>query len=161
MRQHGRKSASSLSVIASMEIPRPAPPRSMAPAAKKLWRSITAQFAPEFFCGGEILLEGYCEMAVMLRDVIGLIKEEQAREPVNYKRLAMLVALQRSEALAVARLAANLRLSPRSRFDRYSVRPTPKLPDPWDLGSPSRGEGDDAKPADTGSPFPRWPPPAA
>jgi hypothetical protein len=109
--------------------------------AKAIWRATTARFAPDFFAGAEFLLEVYCETAAMLQDVIVLIKKEKASEPVDYKRLAVLTQLQRAEAMVVARLSSSLRLSPKSRFDRYSVRPVPNLPKPWELGrAPPRGD---------------------
>jgi hypothetical protein len=155
MRQHGRKSAASLAVVASMEVPRPAPPRSLSRAGKQVWRATTSRFQPEFFCGAEFLLEAYCDGVVTLRMLVELIK---ATDPADHKRLAVLVQLQKAQALLIGNLGGKLRLTPRSRFDRYAAaaRPMPDLPKPWDLGRrPLRRDSD--KPDDTGSPFPPFP----
>jgi hypothetical protein len=149
MRQRGRKSSASLAVATVCEVPRPAPPRSMSREAKAIWRATTARFRPDFFCGGEHLLEAYAEGVQLLRDLLKRIAETKAAEPVDYKRLAILVSLQRQQGLLLARLGSTLRLSPKSRFDRYSVRPTPNLPKPWDLCS----RRDDDGPERGGSPF--------
>jgi hypothetical protein len=59
--------------------------------------------------------------------------------------------LQKAQALLIGNLSSKLRLSPKSRFDRYSVRPTPNLPKPWELGTDKRRRDDE--PDDDGSPF--------
>jgi hypothetical protein len=122
--------------------------------ARAVWRSITARFVPEFFCGAEFLLENYVEALVLLRDVVKRIKEAKASEPVDYRRLGTLMSLQRAEAAVVARLGSSLRISPKARFDRYSVRPTPGLKKPWELGRRRSSPRDDDKPEGGGSPSP-------
>jgi hypothetical protein len=148
MRQRGRRSAASLSVIASTAIPRPAPPRGLARDVKQVWREVAARFQPEHFVGCEFLLESLCESIVMSR---WLTKQIKLTDVNDHKRLTVLVQLQKAEALLAGNLAGKLRLSPRSRFDRYSVRPVSTLPKPWEIGTGKRL--DDNEPSDGGSPF--------
>jgi hypothetical protein len=150
MRQRGRKSSASLAIVSAVETPRPAPPRSLSRAGRQVWRATTARFQPEFFCGAEFLLEAYCDGVVTLRTLVELIK---ATDPADHKRLAVLVQLQKAQALLIGNLGGKLRLTPRSRFDRYSVRPKPNLPKPWELGRrSSRREGDKPGGDSSGSP---------
>lgn len=153
MRQRGRRSAASLSVVATTEAPRPAPPRSLSREAKAVWRAATARFRPDHFVGAEPVLEAYAEGVVMLRDLVERIKQTKASEPIDYKRLAVLMQLQKAQALLIGNLGGKLRLTPRSRFDRYDVRPVSTLPKPWEIGDADRPEGNG--PEDGGSPFAR------
>src|SRR6516165_7027763 len=120
MRQRGRKSSASLAIVSAVETPRPAPPRSLPPAVKRLWRDVVGRFQPDHFIGAEPVLECYVEAVEMTRFLHQQIK---ATDPADHRRLAVLVRLQKAEALLVGNLAGKLRISPRSRFDRYSVRP--------------------------------------
>jgi hypothetical protein len=153
MRQRGRNSVASLAIVSACEVPRPAPPRSMSREAKAIWRQTTARFQPEHFAGAQPVLEAYCECAALLRDLLDRIKQTKAAEPVNFQRLAVLMSLQRTQGLLIARLASALRISPRSRFDRSSAaaRPLSGLPKPWELGGGS--SQDDNGPDRGGSPF--------
>jgi hypothetical protein len=146
MRQRGRRSAASLSVVATTEAPRPAPPRPLSREAKAVWRATTARFRPDHFVGAEPVLEAYAEGVVMLRNLVERIKETNASEPVDYKRLAALMQLQKAQALLIGNLGGKLRLTPRARFDRYSVRPLPNVVKPWDLGRSSHPFDDERHP---------------
>ncbi len=112
MRQRGRRSAASLSVVATTEAPRPAPPRSLSREAKAVWRAATARFRPDHFVGAEPVLEAYAEGVVMLRDLVERIKQTKASEPIDYKRLAVLMQLQKAQALLIGNLGGKLRLTP-------------------------------------------------
>jgi hypothetical protein len=100
-------------------------------------------------------LELYADAVVMARHLAAQAKA--AKEANDYRRLDVLIKLQRAEAAIVARFAGALRLSPRSRYDRYSVRPKPNLPNPWDLGRRGSSPRDADKPDGGGSPFPPFP----
>jgi hypothetical protein len=156
MRQRGRRSAASLSVVAMMEVPRPAPPRSMERAEKAVWRDVVARFQPTHFVGCEHLLEIYCQAVVMSR---WLTEQVKATDRTDSKRLKVLVQLQKAEAMLVGNLAGKLRVSPRSRLDRYAAaaRPVSTLPKPWELGADPDRRRDDSEPGGgSGSPF-SWP----
>jgi hypothetical protein len=142
MRQPGRKSAASLSVVQIGEIPRPEPRRQLSREEKAIWRSTTARFPPSHFAGAECLLEVFCRAVAMERRLDELI---QATDPGDHERLGALIRLHKAEGMLVGNIAGKLRMSPRSRFDRYSVRPLPNLPKPWQLGT-GRRFGDDGEP---------------
>jgi len=151
MRQRGRKSSASLGIVSACEEPRPAPPRSMERRAKALWRQTTARFRPEHFIGAEPVLEAYVGAVVTGRDLHKMVEQTKASEPVDYKRLAILMSLLKAQGFLIARLASSLRLSPKSKYDRTSAqaRPQPMIK-PWDL---CRGSPDDKPPPRSGSPF--------
>jgi hypothetical protein len=155
MRQRGRKSSASLSVVASVEVPRPAPPRRSSREVKALWRATTSRFRADFFSGAEPVLEAYCDGVVLLRDLLKRIEETKATEPVDYKRLAVLMQLQKSQGLLIARFASTLRLAPKAKYDRYSAaaRPISTLPKPWELGGTGKRRDDDTPDGGGGSPF--------
>jgi hypothetical protein len=155
MRQPGRKSAASLAVIPGVERARPEPPRTMERAAKLVWRETVAQFRSEHFYGAEPVLEAYVRAVVLGRDLAKRVEEAKAGpEPLDYKKLAVLMQLLKAQGLLIARLASTLRLSPKARLDRYSAaaRPLSGLPKPWDLGNTGRQRGD-CGPGEGGSPF--------
>src|SRR5262245_59235312 len=134
MRQRGPRSAASLWVVAMTETPRPAPPRNMERTAKMVWRDVVQRFRPDHFVGCEYLLQLFCEAVVTSRWLGEQIKTEMASH--DDKRLAAMVLMQRHQTQAIGNLGRHLRITPRSRYDRYSAaaRPTSGLPKPWELG---------------------------
>jgi hypothetical protein len=140
MRQPGRKSASSFAVIPGVERARPEPPRKLSRQEKAVWRDVVERFRPDHFVGCEHLLECYCRAVAMER---WLVEQIKATNPSDSKRLAALLPLQKAEAMLVGNLAGKLRMSPRSRLDRYSAaaRPLSGLPKPWDIGTDKNGPG--------------------
>ena len=152
MRQRGRRSAASLSVVATTEAPRPAPPRSLSREAKAVWRAATARFRPDHFVGAQPVLEAYAEGVVMLRDLSSASNRPRRVSPSTTSGSPSM-QLQKAQALLIGNLGGKLRLTPRSRFDRYDVRPVSTLPKPWEIGDADRPEGNG--PEDGGSPFAR------
>jgi hypothetical protein len=100
---------------------------------------------PDWFLGAEHLLEIYCRSICLERFIAAQIK---ATDAADEKRLVALTLMHKNEVLAVGRLAAHLRLSPRASRDRAPKLVSPRgLPKPWELGQHS--------------PFEDEPPPAA
>ena len=61
MKQRGRKSAASLSVVPIDAIQRPKPPGFMSDAGKKLWRDTVNALRADWFQGAEPVMEVYVE----------------------------------------------------------------------------------------------------
>jgi hypothetical protein len=150
MRQRGRKSFASLAILPIGEVPRPSAPRRLTAEERRVWRDVVHRFRPDHFVGCEPVLECYCEAVGLGR---WLTEQIKASDPGDHKRLAVLVRLQKTQAMLIGNLAGKLRISPQSRWDRYSarLRPSPTLPKPWELGRNSRPLDDE--PDGGGSPF--------
>lgn len=137
MRQRGRKSSASLSIVPAVSIDarrRPEAPRRLSKEEKAVWREITAALRADWFYAAEHLLEIYVRAIVHERRLADLVK---AADP-NGPQFAKLVRLQRSEAALIGNLAGKLRLSPRSTFDRYTSKLVLRGPKPWEIGRPPR-----------------------
>jgi hypothetical protein len=145
MRQPGRKSAASLSIVQVGETPRPEPRRQLSREEKAIWRSTTARFPPAHFIGAEILLEVFCRAVAMERWLDELIRDT---DPADHKRLGALIRLHAAEGRMVGNVASKLRMSPSARWDRFStkVRPVSNLPKPWELGQSIHRFDDDEPP---------------
>ena len=150
MRRPGRKSAASLSIVPPWALQPPEPPRRLSREERTIWRELVAPFRADHFHGAEHLLEALVEAIGLQRFLDEQIKTAIASQ--DEKRLAALIVMQRHQTQAVGNLGRHPRVTPRSRYDRYSVRPTSGLPKPWDL-VPSTGRQRDDKPDHGGSPF--------
>ena len=78
MKQRGRPSAGSLSVVPVFERPRPKPPEQLPEEGKEVWRGIVAGFRSDWFQGAEHLLKCYCEQ-VDCPAALGICRHSQAR----------------------------------------------------------------------------------
>src|SRR5262245_16960699 len=117
MRQRGRKSSASLSVVSVTEVPRPAPPRRLSRQERTIWRELVARFRADHFHGAEHLLEALVQAIDLQRFL-----DKQIRTAItsqDEKRLAALILMQRQQTQAVGNLGRHLRITPRSRYDRY------------------------------------------
>jgi len=153
MRQRGHKSSASLSVVSVTEVPRPEPPRRLSREEKAIWRELVASFPAAHFHGSQHLLEALVEAIGLQRFLDEQIKAAIASHDEK-KRLAALILMQRHQTQAIGNLGRHLRVTPRSRYDRYSVRPTSGLPKPGEIGlDPERRRLDDNDPDGSGSPF--------
>jgi hypothetical protein len=142
MRQRGRKSSASLSIVRAVAIDsrqRPEPPKRLSREERQVWREVTGALRPDWFYGAEHLLEIYVRALVHERFLAELVK---AADP-NGSRFVKLVRLKRTEAALVANLATKLRLTPRSTFDRYTPKLVSRGPRPWELGTGKRFDEDD------------------
>ncbi len=147
MRQRGPRSAASLSVVPTGEPPRPEPPRGLSTEERRIWRELVARFRPDHFIGAEFLLQALVEAVALGHWLTKEIKGAVAAN--DDKRLAGLVSIQRQQSQVMGNLGRQLRVTPRARLDRYSVRPVPPVVKPWDLG----GGGAPAAPEVKGGPF--------
>jgi hypothetical protein len=135
LRQPGRKSAASLSVIApDIAQQRPEPPSRLTAAEKRVWRETVERMRPGWFRGSENVLEMFCTSVVLERRLAGWIKELDDPKDFRYRDL---IKMHKTEAMLVANLATRLRLTVRSTIDRYAPKLASPYPKPWDDKPPA------------------------
>jgi hypothetical protein len=96
MRQRGRKSLASLSIVPAVSIDarqRPEPPKRLSSEEKAVWREVTGAVRPDWLYGAEHLLEIYVRATVHERWLAELVKGADANGP----RFAKLVACNAPE----------------------------------------------------------------
>jgi hypothetical protein len=139
MKQRGRKSAASLSVVPIDAIQRPKPPESMSEAGKKLWRDTVNALRADWFQGAEPVLEVYVETIELSRWLWEMITVAD-REGDEF---AELVKLHCQVSALIGNLATKLRLTPQSSRDARIPKLVPVGPKPWELGTGRRFDEDD------------------
>jgi hypothetical protein len=133
MKQRGRPSAGSLSVVPVYERPRPEPPEQLADEGKEVWRAIVAGFRSDWFQGSEHILKCYCQEVVIERQVAGMLCQCGIAS-AHYGELVRLYALVVGSLVSVA---TKLRLTPQSLRDSRNVKHVPLGPKPWELTEPT------------------------
>ena len=149
MKQRGRKSAASLSVVPIDAIQRPKPPGFMSDAGKKLWRDTVNALRADWFQGAEPVMEVYVETIELSRWLWEMIAtaDRESDEFVELVKLHCQVSAQ------IGNLATKLRLTPQSSRDSRLPKLVSTLPRPWEIGT---GRRFDEEPED-----PEGSPPAA
>jgi hypothetical protein len=149
MKQPGRKSLASLSVLPAMATKPPPPPEKLSEPEKALWRETTAALRPNWFQGCEPVLEAYVGSVMMGRE----ISDTLATCSPSSDKFADLVRLRCNVSATIASLATKLRLTPQSSRDSRNVKHVSTRPKPWQIrasgppDSPSRPfEGEDPLP---------------
>ena len=100
-------------------------PESLSEPGKAIWRNMV----PGWFYSREALLRTYVGTVAQLETLArGLAQEEQCS--AGYFKI---LRLQLSVTKVAASLAAKLRLTPRSTFDRYQPKTAPNLKKPWEV----------------------------
>jgi hypothetical protein len=146
MRQRGRKSSASLSVVPpSTEGRRPAPPTYLNATGKKLWKAIVADSPSGWFTvAQEPLLAGFCCHAGTAEFISKLIEKERPDALLGdrdkLRRYCRLLGMRSRETAAMSALATKMRLTQQSQIQPRSAgrawadhSPGPKL---WDRKPP-------------------------
>jgi hypothetical protein len=121
MRQRGRKSTASLSVVPiSIDAQRPAPPSNLNKPQADLWRSIVADMPAGWFRSGDALLTMFCRHADTGNWLSKLIDAEP-RDLANLQRLDRLLAMRARETQMVSSLATRMRLTQQARISPRSA----------------------------------------
>jgi phage terminase small subunit len=116
MKQHGRPSASSLTLVPPARRPPPAPPRHLSRAAQAIWKDVVAAEAPGHFerSGMLLLLESFCTAVdrsrVFEREMTKLYKIGADLDDV----VKLSKAIDSCSA-RIASLAVKLKLAPAAR----------------------------------------------
>lgn len=131
MRQRGRRSSASLSVVVpDGREPPPTPPHALTDEERAIWDDIVGSLRPGWFKGAEHPLETYVRAISLERF---LSEQIRGTDPSDDRRLALLMRCQRDQAAIVASFGTKLRLTPRSNFDRTAPKLASTLPKPWEL----------------------------
>ena len=127
MRQRGRKSSASLTVVPlSTEGRRPPPPAYLDATAKKLWKAIVSD-APNgwFMVAQEPLLAGFCSHASAAEFFSKLIDKERPADLLAdrdmLRRYARLLGMRSRETAALAALATKMRLTQQAQIQPRSA----------------------------------------
>jgi hypothetical protein len=127
MRQHGRKSASALSVVQQIgNLPndsgRPAPPEHFNEAEAAAWWNVVDKMPPHWFPGSAIpLLSTLVQVTVQLDTVNRALAKYRGTiptKPERWLRYQQLTKMRGALSTQVASLSTKLRLTPHSRYDR-------------------------------------------
>jgi hypothetical protein len=136
MKQRGRKSSASLSVVAAIPNYRPEPPPELGPEEAAVWRFTVAAMRPDWF-GGEThpLLAQYCRHVVIARTLANAITATTAKsDMVMLDRLNRLLAMQARETAAIAKLATRMRMTQQATRNSKTVANVNPGPKPWERG---------------------------
>ena len=146
MRQRGRKSSASLSVVpVSTEGRRPSPPGHLDATAKKLWKAIVDDSPSGWFnVAQECLLAGYCAHASAAQFISKLIEKERPTDLLGdrdkLRHYSRLLGMRVRETAAMSSLATRMRLTQQSQIQPRTAgrawdanHPGPKL---WDRKPP-------------------------
>jgi transposase len=134
LKQRGRKSSESLTVVPILPAvgpQRPEPPAELTPEQAEVWKTTVSAMRPTWF-GAETwpLLTELCRHVALSR----LLAIEATDPGKDLKRFSRLASMHLRESSMVAMLSTRLRLTPRSRVDpRTDGRdPTAGLRKPWE-----------------------------
>jgi hypothetical protein len=121
MRQRGRKSAVSLSVVAALPgQQRPEPPLELTDDEAEEWRGIVGRLTPDWFTREtHAQLVNYCRHVVKARFIARLIKDyepEWAMSDEGLQRLDKLTHMAERESRAIASLGTKMRITQQSRM---------------------------------------------
>jgi hypothetical protein len=144
MKQRGRKSAESRSVVVTLvQGTPPAPPDELTPAQADDWRMFVGQMPSDWFRGAAGALLCGLVRHVGYSRLVGKWLTEAAQETPHegerLDRLNKLSQMHEREGRAVIALMRALRLTPRSRYAQgrahTAAQSIPPGPRPWETGN--------------------------
>lgn len=142
MKQRGRKSGASLSVVTPLERPeRPPAPEMLSEDQAAVWDAVVRSEDPGLFDSGvqRDLLADYCRHRVSADQISQIVDEfdpQWMKSADGAQRLSKLLQMREREVHCAARLATKLRLTNQSRYTpqragTVSGRATSKAPWEW------------------------------
>jgi hypothetical protein len=145
MRQRGRPSAASLSVVVNegtLPDDRPQPPSELAADARVEWIAIVNRMPPTWFPRETwALLAELCEDIVLSRRIAAELDKVRAKSLSSdkaFQKFHKLTRMKLQLQQAMANIASKLRLTHRSRFDAKTAhnaeQRASRLAKPWELG---------------------------
>jgi len=144
MKQHGRKSAARLALVAGLEpedddIPkstgtRPGAPKDLTVAQAKIWHDAVAGEPVEFFQAYAVqnMLKDYArhvDAGNQLSELIDAFRVQWLKKPDGQRRYEWLLKMRAKETAAASALATKLRLTNQAR---WRPQEKPAGPAPWD-----------------------------
>jgi hypothetical protein len=136
MRQRGRKSAASLTVIPSTGIEsvrRPDPPAELTEEQAEEWQAVVNRLPADWFPREtQQLLVQYCRHVVCARRVAQLIARAEAEDEFDIKYYARLLRMQETEGRAISSLATRMRMTQHATVKHAQARKPSMVKKPWD-----------------------------
>jgi hypothetical protein len=136
MRQRGRQSAASLTVISPNGIEtlrRPDPPAELPDEQAEEWRAVVNRLAADWFPREtHQMLAQYCRHVVCARRVAQLIQSAEAGDEFDVADYARLLRMQELKSRAISSLATRMRLTHQATVRAELARKPPVLPKPWE-----------------------------
>jgi len=136
MRQRGRKSAASLTVISSggiETIRRPDPPDELTPEQADEWRAVVNRLPASWFPREtHQLLTQYCRHTVCARRLAQLIQHAESCNELDIETYERLLRMQEKESRAISSLATRMRMTQGSTMRPETARKPSELPKPWE-----------------------------
>jgi hypothetical protein len=136
MRQRGRKSAASLTVVSSSSVEtlhRPDPPEELTEEQAAEWRAVVGCLPADWFPREtHQLLVQYCRHVVSARRVAQLIEQAEADDGLDIDAYAQLLRMQDLEGRAMSSLATRMRLTQQASTRVELVRKPSMMPKPWE-----------------------------
>lgn len=138
MRQRGRKSAASLTVVStsSLEVvKRPEPPEELTDEQAHEWRAIVNRLPAEWFPRETHgILAQYCRHLVAARMVAQLVERVQESETLDLDEYDKVLKLQEREGRALSSLATRMRLTQQATYTDKTPKGKGGIRRPWDAG---------------------------
>jgi hypothetical protein len=136
MKQRGRKSAASLTVISSTGIEairRPDPPEELTEEQAAEWQAVVNRLPADWFPRETHPLRAqYCRHVVCARRVAQLIEHAEADDELDIEDYARLLRMQEMEGRAMSSLATRMRITQQATVRAEVARKPLALPKPWD-----------------------------
>jgi hypothetical protein len=154
MRQRGRPSGNSLSIVPAVPVPdgRPEPPAILSEAEAREWRRYTAALPSTWFTPENLpLLTELCQAIELSNSVAQeLHRIKSLRNDDKLAKFLKLVRAKVQVSETIFRLSTKLRFTPQSRLTAQraaALAETARFPRPWDLVDSSRADEPADKPA--------------
>jgi hypothetical protein len=137
LRQRGRKSAASLTVVTSVDpvetIPRPDPLPELTPEQADVWRSVVESMPGDWFAPETLpLLSQYCRHVVASRRVAQLVERAEAGDDLDIEVYERVLRMQQKESREISLLAARMRISQHMSKTYAEARKIPRIRKPWE-----------------------------
>jgi hypothetical protein len=114
MKQRGRKSSASLSIVAVNDHKRPRPPAHLSEPEADIWRSLTSAMPPRHFDSALFLLESLCctiNVGNVLMRELHRYDDPALKNPANFAIYEKLLAMNCRQSALVASLSTKLKLT--------------------------------------------------
>jgi hypothetical protein len=135
MRQRGRKSSASLTVVGASSIdviPRPEPPADLTAEQCEEWSTIVNRMPADHFPPETLpMLAAYVRHTTAARRVAQLIEQAEARPMVDVVEYDRLLKMQEREGRALSSLAMRMRLAQVSTVKHDRARKPAMVAKPW------------------------------
>jgi hypothetical protein len=137
LRQRGRKSAASLTVVTSVDpvetIPRPEPLPELTREQADVWRCVVGSMPGDWFAPETLpLLSQYVRHITASRRVAQLVERAEAADEFDVELYERVLRMQQKESREISLLAARMRISQHMSKTYAQARKPSRVLKPWD-----------------------------